>query len=67
MAPQMAIIRVMVAGTGTTVTQYICDDRHSDLPGSVLYYHCTVVVPVGGAFQYLQNDLGPLNGGPIFS
>jgi len=35
--------KVGMAGDGGTATQYICDDRHSILPGSVLYSHWTVV------------------------
>ena len=44
--------KVGMAGDGGTATQYICDDRHSILPGSVLYSHCTVVVS-GGALHEL--------------
>src|SRR6516225_8988416 len=31
-----------VGGDGRAVTQYICDDHHSDLPGSAVCCHCTV-------------------------
>ena len=33
-----------VAKDDSTVTQYICDGRHSDLPRSLLSSHCIVVV-----------------------
>ena len=31
-----------IRGMGVSVTQYICDDHHSDLPGSAVCCHCTV-------------------------
>ena len=45
---EIAVPRIINASKGNTrVTQ--CDDRHSALLGSGLYYYCTVVLLGGGA------------------